>query len=376
MLQQATMYLLPESRVGTAALAAVSALGAIWVLLRLRLMPQWFMKAWFCVSFLTTILPMIQVSAPVHFVADHMPWLLSKESAHRFSRYTVAIALKAHCYMQPQMRFRLDLSEVEAQAAVEHAKAGRPGKPPTGWDALPLGSVTVMNHVSIFDAIASGQAISCSRFRDQRGMVKSSVASAPGIGRLFFDYLNHFPVYFVSNRREEFNVDREKQEGVQRLLRQWVLAAKGLMLITIEGAVNANPDVVMMPRFGSVKTIMELSEKVRRGGDDMLADAATTDEGDQAARDALAEEARLVALHPRKGQGIQFYRWIYWGYQDFWPANHTIGGCPADVTVKLSPIENWPPAGADVPTAAKALREIMQDGVNELLKPASNKKTH
>jgi 1-acyl-sn-glycerol-3-phosphate acyltransferase len=65
-----------------------------------------------------------------------------------------------------------------------------------------------------------------------------------------------FPVYFVSDRSEEFRVEKDKQEAVNNECHEFLKAGGSLTLFP-EGRVSRNPRVINDLRFGSISLILE-----------------------------------------------------------------------------------------------------------------------
>jgi 1-acyl-sn-glycerol-3-phosphate acyltransferase len=113
----------------------------------------------------------------------------------------------------------------------------------------------MINHTSFMDTLTFMAHVPPTVMLNTNTFAKASLARLPILGTLVCDQ-GLFPVHFSSERENDFKVDREAQDSVQKESDAFLRRGGNLALFP-EGAVNRNPRVLKEFRLGSFKKIME-----------------------------------------------------------------------------------------------------------------------
>jgi 1-acyl-sn-glycerol-3-phosphate acyltransferase len=351
-------------------------------LLRLGLVPRVLCQVWFGLCVVGGLLFAVAVGSVAHFLAARMPGRVSRATAEWASGAATSIGMRVACALNPQVRLSVDTTAVQRsnllrdilqrQSAVSRKIFSETGELLRGQDpagafqpvakqleewrnpnfrlisgalalghmelsVMPTNAVVLVNHQSYWDSLQFAALVTPSRFGHLRTMMMHRMSKVPIIGRLFFDLLGNFPVYYNGTKVDDFSLDRERQQRVTAAVDNYLEYAQGDFILTPEGAINPTPERILPPRFGALRQILEARARAVKAG---------------------REPMPMVVV-------------TYWGNQYSWPRGARMGGASSDIYMRVVPFEMpshlpvEPDTGAPrIADASEALRAFMQSEVD------------
>lgn len=199
------------------------------------------------------------------------------------------------------------------------------------WSDIPERSMMCINHCSFFDPFLFVGEAPVGYIYNCKTLMKDSLRKIPIMGPIF-DRVGHFPVYFRSDKENDFGVDKEKQEAVMAGVNAH-LASGGRLALYPEGVVNVNPQILKSFRVGSFN---------------------------------------LIVQHK-----LPLYYMITIGNNDTWPAGAAVGGLPAKIRYSVHQYPVDYSKEVDAKALCEGLQKAMQQKVDEAFakwKPTEVKK--
>ncbi|CAM9501676.1 unnamed protein product, partial [Phaeothamnion confervicola] len=195
------------------------------------------------------------------------------------------------------------------------------GPTPQQWEALldhPK-VLLVMNHTSFIDSIVFVASCPPAVLKRYRTLMKASLFRLPLLGGIS-RCVGHFPVYFVTEQKDEFRVDKAAQAEVSGRVRPF-LAGGGSLSLFPEGRTNGDPAALLPLRRGAF---------------------------------ALAAE-----------YGMDVVSLVSWGNHVAWPLSRAVGGLPADIALSLAPVATAA-EGLDAAALMERTAAVMQMDIDRL----------
>lgn len=207
-----------------------------WILLRLRVLPAFLMRAWFAVA---SILNLSLIRIGCELINLVLLRVMGKTTSDAIWYHAVwcHYTFRLQSLINPQIQIHgCDRRSAEIIAS------------------LPEKAFICLNHTSQYDPFVFVGYTPISIITNCRTLYKYSLQKTPIFGRVY-DYCGHFPVYFKGG--ESFSVEPEKQALVTEKMIKFVDEAKGRLSMFPEGQLNKNPAVLQPFRFGSIKFALE-----------------------------------------------------------------------------------------------------------------------
>lgn len=219
---------------------SIGALLLIWIACRLRLLPDSLMRVYFGICIACGFLCLYVACTPLHLLSQ--VGLISKRFLNAYSIILTGVMLRTVRFLNPQQRVFREYSRFK-------------------WEQVPKNAHVIVNHCSFWDSLQ----YCCEQHLDKcsfkKTLMKSSLSKMPIAGRVMFDCIGVFPVYFASEAAQEFSVDKEKQAAVTAEIEKWNKAGNSLCYCP-EGKMSDDPFKVQPLRFGSVKMLAESGQPI------------------------------------------------------------------------------------------------------------------
>lgn len=186
---------------------------------------------------------------------------------------------------------------------------------------VPNRTMFCLNHTSFFDCFLLIGMAPLELVHNARTLMKDSLRKIPVFGPILHR-CGSFPVYFKSDKLDDFGVDKEKQEAVNKRVAQHVGTESGRLVLCPEGVVNPTPRVLKQFRLGSFNMMIQ--------------------------------------------HKMPIYYSVSIGNEDTWPPGVSMGGFPAKIrfSVHKYPVDYT--KDLDAKALCEGLQKAMQQKVDEL----------
>jgi 1-acyl-sn-glycerol-3-phosphate acyltransferase len=279
------------------------AIAAWWIACRFRLCPVVFMRFWYGLCFLFTLISLNLSTLAVVLVSRFLK-LYPKITAGRICMVLTSIHFKVFAFMTPHIRY-IPLYGAKTDKVFSDASSDKR-------------HLVCWNHTSFNDGFA-GMAIAPSDLCwNIRTVYKRSLNQIPLWGSTYARR-NDFAVYFTSN--DKFTTDKEKQAAETLRMEEWVTKEDGGITLFPEGQINKDPFTIQTIRFGMIK---------------------------------FAREHKMP-----------IYICVQDGSYTSWPVDAPIGGFPADIFYTNRKLDA-PGENETVEETAARLQKVMQEMVDEI----------
>ena len=224
--------------IGEFLLYLLGAISGWWIACRFRLCPVPWMRFWYAVCFLFTLIPLNLTTLIVSAISRL--GLLPSMTAGRLNWYLTSVLFKAFAFMTPHIR------HIPLHGAKTDKVFIDGGKDPR--------ILCCSNHTSFNDGFAILAVTPSNLVWNVRAMYKSSLAKIPLWGATYARR-NDFAVHFTSS--DKFTTDKEKQAAEAQRMADWVDKENGGVSLFPEGQLNPDPFKIQPVRFGMIKFARE-----------------------------------------------------------------------------------------------------------------------
>lgn len=275
------------------------------ILLRFRVLPDVLNRGWFAANLLVSIASAHVLMAAAQLL--EMVKLIDKPTAERLCTQAASVTFKWSRY-------------TSAHIDIKYSKGSLAG----GFDDVATPSVVMLNHTSFMDPITYFWIVNNHFHGQSKTFYKEQLARIPVVGKFFFGPA-HFPVYFLTDRGDEFRVQKDKQAAVfARFCTH--LDNKGSIHFCPEGAVNR-------------QNLREL------------------------------QPFRSGLFQPFIQHRLPLYFYLTVGNDKVWRQNDAIGGHSATIYVYIGKIiVDYNAANLDANVLAELVRNQMQQRLDEMYK--------
>ena len=254
------------------------------------------LRAWFTLTFAVCVL-----LTSLFTRITHMLVFLPKTRREQISAQLAGLAFRAIFALNPQI-------------SIEHVGDDEPA-----WDDLFSNEngnpFVLINHTSQLDSIFYSACVPTAHIVSLRTMAKSSLFNIPVFGHLLRS-CGHFPVFFAKETAmNDFSVDKDAQEKVQKLVEAHIDNGGGLSLFP-EGQIN---------RVNSRNL-----QSFRRG-----------------------------SLQMARKKNMTLWGFLHTGVENIWPHSEPVGGFPGKIRFKLFRIPTKP-NDCDIAEYVSHVEKIMQ----------------
>ena len=166
----------------------IAAFVVLYISLYLRILPDKINCYWFAATIASGFLWFFVVAYPL-FILNKFD-MMSKKDMNKYSAWLGSIMMWTVRNLNPQLRVIRDYSKMK-------------------WNEVPSNAHILFNHMSFWDSLNYTAEAPFSVCYTKKTLMKASLSKMPVAGTLIFKIMGHFPVYFASEKAEEFGQELE-----------------------------------------------------------------------------------------------------------------------------------------------------------------------